>query len=184
MIPSLETRRLWLRPLTILDADQIQEQFPHWDIVRLMSAAIPWPYPRDGALTWCRDTALPEMESGRAWHWTLRLKEEPGRVIGVISLMATPDNNRGFWIGRPWQGCGLMTEAAEVVTDFWFEVLKFPVLRVPKAAANLASRRVSEKLQMRVVATEQRDHVSGRSLDEIWEITADEWRMRRRPARA
>ena len=52
-------------------------------------------------------------------------------------------------------------------------MLKFPVLRVPKAAANLASRRISEKLDMRVVATEERDHGSGRALDEIWEITAD-----------
>jgi len=32
---------------------------------------------------------------------------------------------------------------------------------------------------MYVIATEERDRVSGRSLDEIWEITADEWRSRR-----
>ena len=36
-----------------------------------------------------------------------------------------------------------MTEAADAVTDYWFNTLKFPVLRVPKAAANIASRRVS-----------------------------------------
>lgn len=182
MIPLLETRRLWLRPLTIQDADQIQEHFAHWEIVSLLAAVVPWPYPPDGALTWCRDSALPEMSRGDAWHWTLRLKEEPDWVIGVISLMKTAANNRGFWIGRPWQGRGLMTEAAEAVTDFWFDVLKFPVLRAPKAAANLASRRISEKLHMRVVATEERDHVSGRMLDEIWEITADEWLHRRRRA--
>ena len=29
---------------------------------------------------------------------------------------------------------------------------------------------------MRVVATEERDRVSGRALDEIWEITAAQWR--------
>ncbi len=38
-----------------------------------------------------------------------------------------------------------MTEACEAVTDFWFNTLKFPVLRAPKAAANTASRRISEK---------------------------------------
>jgi len=185
LIPPLETERLWLRPLTVEDAGQIQEQFPDWEIVRLMSAAIPWPYPPDGALTWCRDVALPQMACGDGWHWTMRLKDEPDQVIGVISLMRTEDSNRGFWIGLKWQGHGLATEAAEAVTDFWFDVLKFPVLRVPKAVANLASRRVSEKLNMRVVATKERDHVSGRALDEIWEITADEWRARpRRPARS
>jgi [ribosomal protein S5]-alanine N-acetyltransferase len=182
MIPTLETPRLRLRPLTLEDADEIQAHFPVWDVVRLMSAAIPWPYPPDGALTWCRDVALPQMASGDAWHWTIRPKDQPGQLIGVISLMRTEDNNRGFWVGLEWQGHGFATEAAEAVTDFWFDVLKFPLLRVPKAVANLASRRVSEKLNMRIVATEERDHVSGSALDEIWEITAEEWQARPRPS--
>jgi ribosomal-protein-alanine N-acetyltransferase len=183
MIPDLETQRLWLRPLTLRDADQIQERFPDWDVVRLMSGAIPWPYPPDGALKWCGNVALPQMARGDAWYWTMRLKDEPEQVIGVISLMNTEGNNRGFWVGLQWQRRGLATEAAEAVTDFWFDVLKFPVLRVPKAVANVASRRISQKQNMRVVATEERDHVSGRALDEIWEITADEWHARPRPGR-
>ena len=73
-----------------------------------------------------------------------------------------------------------MSEACEVVTDYWFNVLKFPVLRAPKAIANTASRRISEKQGMRVIATLERDYVSGRLPAEIWEITADEWRARRR----
>jgi RimJ/RimL family protein N-acetyltransferase len=59
--------------------------------------------------------------------------------------------------------------------------LKFPVLRAPKAIANQASRRISESQGMRIVATEERDFVSGRLPAEIWEITAEEWHARRRP---
>ncbi len=174
MTPSLETARLWLRPLAIGDADQLQLRFPHWEIVRLMSG-IPWPYPPDGALTWCRDIALPDMDRGEAWHWTLRLKEQPHEIIGVVSLIAGDDNNRSFWIAPPWQRRGLASEASQAVTDYWFGVLKFPVLRVPKAIANIASRRISEKQRMRVIATGEREHVSGRLLTETWEITSDEW---------
>jgi [ribosomal protein S5]-alanine N-acetyltransferase len=177
-VPSLETPRLWLRPLTLDDADQIQALFARWDIVRLLAAVVPWPYPPDGALAFCRDVALPQMARGEAWHWTLRLKNEPTQVVGSISLMKNEHNNRGFWVGLPWQGRGLATEAAEAVTDYWFDVLKFPVLRAPKAAANLASRRISEKLHMRLVAVEEHDLVSGRLPAEIWEITAEEWRTR------
>ena len=65
--------------------------------------------------------------------------------------------------------------------DFWFDTLQFSVFRVPKAVVNTASRRISEKNGMRVVAMEDRDYVSGRYLTEIWEITAEEWRARRRP---
>jgi [ribosomal protein S5]-alanine N-acetyltransferase len=72
-----------------------------------------------------------------------------------------------------------MTEACEAVTDYWFDVLRFPVLRAPKAIANEASRRISAKQGMRVISTEDRDYVSGRLPSEIWEITAEEWRARR-----
>jgi ribosomal-protein-alanine N-acetyltransferase len=82
-------------------------------------------------------------------------------------------------MGLPWQGRGLMTEAVTAVNDYWFDVLGFSVLRAPKAAVNLASRRISEKTGMRVVATLERDYVSGRFLAEIWEITAEEWREKR-----
>ncbi len=183
MVPPLETQRLILRPLTIDDAVQIQEQFPHWEIVRLLAGVVPWPYPPDGALTFCRDVALPQMERGEAWHWTMRLKDRPRQIIGVISLTKGDDNNRGFWVGLEWQRRGLATEAADAVTDFWFDELKFPVLRVPKAVANVASRRISEKQHMRLVAIEERDLVCGRAPAEVWEITADEWRSRPRPAR-
>jgi ribosomal-protein-alanine N-acetyltransferase len=72
-----------------------------------------------------------------------------------------------------------MTEAVVVVNDYWFDVLGFPVLRAPKALANVASRRISEKTGMRLVATLERDYVSGRLPAEIWEITAEEWRAKR-----
>jgi RimJ/RimL family protein N-acetyltransferase len=55
-----------------------------------------------------------------------------------------------------------MTEACEAVTDFWFNTLQMRVLRVPKAVANVASRRISEKSGMRIVAWDERDYVCGR----------------------
>ncbi len=178
MIPTLETPRLWLRPQSLDDVEQIQALFPQWEIVRELAAIVPWPYPPDGALTFTRDVVLPQVERGEAWHWTLRQKSEPDRIIGVINLRAGDENNRGFWIGLPWQGRGLMSEAADAVTEYWFEVLGFQVLRVPKAAGNVASRRISERQGMRVVATDERDFVGGRMKAEVWELTADEWRAR------
>jgi len=177
--PALETARLILRPLALDDVDQLQATFPHWEIVRYLSKEIPWPFPADGALVYVRDVALPAIAAGTLWMWTLRLKSDPVRLIGAIDLKASSDENRGFWIAPPWQGRGLMTEAANAVTDFWFDVLAQPILRVPKASVNAASRRISEKQGMRLVATEERDYVGGRMPVEIWEITAAEWRARR-----
>jgi [ribosomal protein S5]-alanine N-acetyltransferase len=177
--PELETKRLILRPLELTDADQIQKIFPQWEIVRYLTNRIPWPFPVDGAVTHFRDVVIPAIERGECWQWTLRLKSAPDRIIGSISLETNENDNRGFWIDIPWQRQGLMTEAVEVVTDYWFETLKFPVLRAPKAIANTASRRISGKQGMRVIALEERDYISGRLPAEIWEITAEEWRSKR-----
>ena len=178
--PALDTARLILRPLGLDDVDALQATFPQWEIVRYLSKEIPWPFPPDGALIYVRDVALPAIEAGTLWMWTLRLKSEPDRLIGAIDLKLSSDENRGFWIAPPWQGRGLMTEAADAVTGFWFDVLAQPVLRVPKASVNAPSRRISEKQGMRLVAIEERDYVGGRMPVEIWEITAEEWRARRR----
>jgi len=72
-----------------------------------------------------------------------------------------------------------MTEACEVITDYWFDELQFPVLRVPKAIVNVASRRISEKTGMRVVSLIERDYVCGRLPTEVWEITRSEWLSRK-----
>jgi ribosomal-protein-alanine N-acetyltransferase len=180
MTPPLETARLILRPLELADAAQAQRIFPHWGVVEFLANHVPWPYPDDGALSYYRDQALPAMARGEEWHWTLRLKTDRDQMIGTIGLFNNQANNRGFWLGVPWQRQGLMTEAAEVVTDFWFNHLGFPVLRVPKAVGNIASRKISESNGMRVVALEQKDYVGGRLATEVWEITAAEWRHHRR----
>ena len=180
MTPALHTPRLLLRPLALDDAGQIQRLFPQWEIVRYLNAVVPWPYPADGALTWIRDHALPAAARVEEWHWTLRLKEAPGQIIGAIGLVRGDKDNRGFWIAPPWRDRGLMTEAVIAVNDYWFDVLGLPILRAPKAVANVASRRISEKTGMRLIGHEDRNLVSGRLPSEVWEITAEEWRAFRK----
>jgi ribosomal-protein-alanine N-acetyltransferase len=176
---QLETKRLILRPLELADAEDAQRLFPHWEVVRLLNSRVPWPFPDDGVFCFYRDVALPGMAGGDQWHWSLRLKEDPLHLIGSVALFLEEDNNRGFWIGLPWQGQGLMTEAVERVTEFWFDDLGFLEMRVTKAAMNTASRRISEKGGMRVVKTCLKGYVSGEFASEVWAITAEEWRAHR-----
>jgi ribosomal-protein-alanine N-acetyltransferase len=180
MIPEGETERLLLRPLVLEDADQIQQLFPQWEIVRYLRNVVPWPYPPNGARQYLEEVALPGMERGEEFHWTLRLKSEPQAVIGLITLRTNNQENRGFWLGIPWQGQGLMSEAASWANDYWFETLGRSLLRVGKATGNHASRRISEKQGMRMVGTHVKDYVSGTLPSELWEITADEWRAWKR----
>ena len=177
MPPTLETERLILQPLELADAEQVQEIFPDWEVVKFLNSRIPWPFPEDGAHRYYRDDAIPAMERGDEWHWTLCLKDEPARIVGAIGLFRNNgQNNRGFWLVPRLHGNGIMTEIVIAVTDYWFHVLGFPKLYAHKAVANVASRRISERMGMRVIETRESDYVSGTHLTEVWEITADEWR--------
>tara|TARA_E500000318_G_scaffold95858_1_gene95839 strand:+ start:893 stop:1468 length:576 start_codon:yes stop_codon:yes gene_type:complete len=179
-IPVLETERLILRPLELADAPAVQKTFPQWEIVKhLSSASIPWPYPPDGAETFIRDFALPAQRAGIEWTWSLRPRSKPEELIGLIGLYDKAEANRGFWLAPEWQGKGLMSEAVEVVTNFWFVNLGRSLMRIPKAAPNLASRRISEKTGMRLVETGEKDYVCGRLPTEVWEITREEWLARK-----
>lgn len=176
MTPTLETPRLLLRPLELADAEAVERVFPQWEIVRYLNAIVPWPFPEGAALAHIRDVALPAVERGEAWHWTLRLKSAPEELVGRIHLARAEDNNRGFWIVPELRGQGLMTEAVVAVNDYWFGTLGFPVLRAPKAAANAGSRRLSEKTGMRRIAVTEQAYVCGVLPTEVWEIAAEEWR--------
>jgi RimJ/RimL family protein N-acetyltransferase len=174
------TARLILRPLALDDADQIQAIFPQWEIVRFLRDIVPWPYPPGAALEYLRDVALPEMNRGESFNWTLRLAIDPDCIIGFLHLKIGESHNRGFWLDPRHQGQGLMTEACAWANDFWFDVLGAPTLRVSKAVANTASRRISLKHGMRVIGTEVANYVSGRQPSEIWELTAAEWRANKK----
>lgn len=179
-VPILTTERLLLKPLEPADAEQIQKRYPQWEIVRYMVASVPWPYPPDGAEFYVNQVALPDMEKGIAWFWSIRRKENPEELMGLICLYDLEDNNRGFWLSPEFQGQGYMREACNVVTDYWFNTLNKPVLRAPKAAMNARSRQISRSSGMRLVRTEKKAYVSGILDSELWEITREEWNALRR----
>ena len=148
MTPRSETARLLLIPLQLTDAEQVQPLFGVWEVVRYLNDRVPWPYPTGAAYAYYRDVALPAIDRGDDWHWTLRLKEAPDQIIGAVALHRNETNNRAFWMGVPWRRRGLMTEAVGAATDFWFSSLGFQELRTPKASSNTASVRISEKTGM------------------------------------
>lgn len=177
-IPTLKTERLLLKPLVAEDAIQIQMQFPRWEIVRYMVASVPWPFPDNGAEEYVNNVALPDVEKGIAWFWTIRRSGAPGDLMGLICLYDTEDNNRGFWLVPEYQGQGYMREASDAVTDYWFNTLNKPVLRAPKAAINQRSQRISASSGMRLIRTEKKEYVSGLLDSDLWEITREEWNTR------
>jgi [ribosomal protein S5]-alanine N-acetyltransferase len=177
--PTLETRRLVLRPLRLDDAPAIQRRFARWEIVRWLRGGVPWPYPENGAEAHLRE-CLAQRARGEKFFWAIILKAS-GELVGSIELR--PDDGsqdqRGFWLDSELQGRGLMTEAAERVTEYAFLELDWPHLWLTNAEGNAPSRRIKEKQGAKLVSRQPKRFVSGEGMAEIWLLDRDDWRARR-----
>jgi [ribosomal protein S5]-alanine N-acetyltransferase len=179
--PVLDTRRLILRPLRQEDVPAIQRRFPRWEIVRFLAARVPWPYPADGSASHVAE-CLEQMARREKCYWAIFLKDGPAELIGRIDLW--PDDGasrdqRGFWLDPEFQGQGLMTEAAERVTEFAFVELSWPHLWLSNAQANDASGRIKEKQGARLIDREPARYVSGEGMRMVWLLKREDWLARR-----
>ena len=183
--PVLESTRLILRPIRADDAPVIQRLFDHWDVVKHLSARVPWPYPADGAAANMVET-LAEMERREKFQWAITLKGAGDQFIGRITLWPGDGESRemrGFWLGRAHWGQGLMTEAAERVTEYAFIELGWPYLWLRSGVENAASHRIKEKQGARIIDRVPADFVSGPGQTTVWLLTREDW-LRRREKRA
>lgn len=105
----------------------------------------------------------------------IRMRDAADCTLGSISLYDQPGNNRGFWLAPQWWGRGYMREACRAINAYWFQTLARPVMQVPKAVANHASRKVSEHEGMRLVDVREGDFVAGQMAVEIWEMSRADW---------
>ena len=144
-LPTLETKRLRLRPLKITDAARVQEYAGDLRVAE-MTALIPHPYPDGLAEEWIRDRTP---QSDPIFAIALREDDE---LIGVIGIHPEPNGpiaEIGFWIAVPFWGRGYCTEAAREVLRFSFEDLELQRVFAGHFAGNEASGRVQEKIGMK-----------------------------------
>ena len=161
--PRLETRRLILRPVVESDIDANRRRFPQWDVVKYLSDSVPWPVPDSEFEVAMADT-LAKMARRERCTWAITLKGGDDDQIGRLDLWADDGvsrDQRGFWLDPAFWGQGLMTEAADRVTDFALVELGWPHLWLNNAEANIASHRVKEKQGATIIDRTPRGYVSG-----------------------
>jgi len=175
-IPAFETKRLFLRGVTEADAPSWQRNFDDYEVIRNLAAHVPWPYPKDGVLTFLRTQVLPKQGIDK-WVWGIFLKENPGELVGVVDLWREgKPENRGFWLARKLWGQGIMTEAVTPVMDYAFNELGFTKLVFANALGNIGSRRVKEKTGAKLLRREPAKFVDPKFTEhEIWELEKVAW---------
>jgi RimJ/RimL family protein N-acetyltransferase len=143
----LGTRRLILRAPEPYDAPSVTALMGDWEVIRML-AVPPYPYRLTHAREWL-DREKARRAAGESYAFALTRREDAaGFCIGVCALNRRGDGQThlGFWLGRPFHGQGLMSEAATSVLRFGFTALGLKRVHSGYFRDNDASRRVHEKL--------------------------------------
>lgn len=147
--PVLQTERLLLDAVTPADTDAVFELCQDEEVRRWVP--VPSPYTRASAEYFTGEyaSAAASARPGEALTlWAIR-DAGTGRFMGVLELNYQPRASArlGFWLGRPFRGAGIMTEAVEAVSEFAFADGGLGIERIEWQAVtgNVASALVARK---------------------------------------
>ena len=144
--PTIESERLILRPFTLADAPEVQRLAGDWDIAST-TLLIPHPYEDGMAEQWI-ETHQDSYDNDQAINFAITLRWDT-TFMGAITLKLDHENDAGelgYWIGKPYWNLGYMTEAAEAVVAYAFQVLDLNRIWAAHFPSTQASgRAVTEK---------------------------------------
>lgn len=142
----IETRRLWLRWPMARDAEAVS-RLAGDPAVAEKTARIASPLPPHEAESFVI-RARAANTAGEGLIMALCRRSSPAKLIGVISVTGRPDEPEprlGYWLGTPFWGEGLMTEAALALVDAAFAYAGHSALVSAAMIENRGSQRVLEK---------------------------------------
>ena len=151
----LQTDRLILRRFVESDAEAM---FQNWASSAENLTYVTWdPHSdievtRNSICNWVASYSNPNY-----YKWAICFKENPGQVIGDISIVEMDENDSsceiGYILGKAYWRRGIMTEALKAVLDFCLTQAGFQKVRARYASLNPASGRVMEKAGMSYLKT-------------------------------
>lgn len=140
--PCLESKRLYLRQMTIKDVNEVFELRSSKEIMRYIPR--PLAKTKHDALDFI-DLVNKAVRDNESINWAITLKKD-NVLIGMICLIRIqPENFRseiGYILHPDLQGKGIMNEAVELLIDYSFNTLKFHSLEAVIDPENRASANV------------------------------------------
>jgi len=113
-----------------------------------MLGHVPYPYPKGRAEAWIARQSTAR-RTGVAYRFAIEFE---GALVGVVSIerQENGDHMLGYWLGEPYWGQDLMSEAVRRIIRFARETLVLTKLVADYFTDNPASGRVLEKCGFRV----------------------------------
>jgi RimJ/RimL family protein N-acetyltransferase len=139
---SLRTPRFILRPPQVGDAEPIARYLNDMDVAGNL-ARVPFPYHLSDAKAWLK-TRRPHLPA-EATNFAIDLPDTG--FAGQVGFHQGPDGPIiGYWLGRPFWGQGIMTEAVIASLDWLFSATANPAVYSGVFHFNAASLAIQYKL--------------------------------------
>ena len=164
MLERIIGERVILRRLRMSDADAITEYCKDLMLSRY-TQNIPYPYKKKDAV-WFVNHCAKEWKNKTGFVYAIEFQKKP---IGVISLYPRGSDSAemGYWVGRPYWGQGVTTEAAKLVLKEGFNLLKLHKIYATHHPKNPASGKVMQKIGMKYEGL-LREHVKAKG--KYWDL--------------
>lgn len=140
--PELITNRLKLRRIQLSDVSSLLRYANNKNISDQIFN-IPYPYQEEDAV-FRINFVLQGFKNQERYVFAISLKESE-ELIGEIGLHLDKANNSaqfGYWVGEPFWGKGIATEATAAILKFGFENLKLHKIYATHYPENKASGKV------------------------------------------
>jgi len=139
---TLRTSRFVLRPSELGDAEPIARYLNNFEVSGNL-ARVPFPYHLADAQAWLR-TRRPDLPP-EATNFAIDLPDQG--LVGQVGFHQGPHGPIiGYWLGQPFWGQGIMTEAVIACLDWLFSVSAEPVVYSGVFHFNAASLAIQTKL--------------------------------------
>lgn len=155
-----------LRPWTLSDAENLAKYANNPNVARFLTNAFPHPYTIENAQSFI------EMVSAQNPTSVFAI-EIDGEAVGSIGLHAQSDimcknMELGYFLGEPFWGKGIVTEAVKQMVDYGFQNFDITRIYARPYGNNLASQKVLEKAGFTLEARiEKNIYKNGEFLDEL-----------------
>lgn len=159
---------LWMRPLAEQDIAPIMKYASAPEIAA--NTFVPHPYPPKAAHEFVRKVGE-EWRKDQGYTFAI-IEAQSGCFAGCMGLHPVPEHQRaevGYWIGLPYWGRGLATQALRLLIQFGFEELGLNRIAAGHFTHNPASGRVMQKANMRYEGTWRAYHYHRDGFkDSVW----------------
>ena len=138
--------RLVLRSFRLSDGPVVERLAGDYEVAKMLDI-VPHPYPQGEAARWIA-THEKGRDDGTDYPFAIEQQET---LKGLVALHREADGffHLGYWIGAPYWGQGIATEAARAALAFAFDELGEREVKAGHYADNHASGRVMTKLGFR-----------------------------------